>query len=476
MTPRQLADVGVARLGLPIPLAKLVTIQAIASALNDDATAEIYADALIEWIATRKLESQCLEALCPLLITEPKPALFERVQKAIPRRSLASDLLMSIVTNTPAVASSWAGSHSGSSQGHFDLAKEEKALRASSFIPPVFTHKLEELQELSGYPFLRQWAFEYRALLDRTGIRSDGHLDYFFDSERSNTGQFVAHHGHLARSAYLRTLMYAIQRWKMPNDDAFHYASVALPAEPIFLRVAPQSAPAWTPFVHGRSSADISDPHTFARTVIQHIEETEHAKLMHCSLAVVNESRCHAEFEVFAVVHVGQAVDARKAFGFYQNLLELDRPVRHRRRVFVSRPIDSRTARMLGFGPLVFPLLGPSVGYLQTDLLSRPPYMPVSTRGVPKVVLVPEQDRAIFRSEGREVGKWNWWRWNWKASQPNGWPTPTACCSHLESAVAQQMADDLGGRLEHVWMLTIWQRDSDYAEWTRTEQAGSLGC
>ena len=475
MTPRQVADVGVARLGLPIPLAKLVTIQAIASALNDDATAELYGDALIEWIGTRKLESQCLEALCPLVITEPRPALFERVQKAIPRPSLASDLLMSIVTNTAVVASSWTGSHSGSSQGRLDLAKEEKALRAGSFIPPVFTHKLEELQELSGYPFLRQWAYEYKTLLGQTGIRSDGHLDYFFESERNNTGQFVAHRGHLARSAYLRTLAYAIQRWKMPNEDAFHYASVALPADPIFLRVAPQSAPAWASFVHGRSSADTSDPEKLVRTVIQQIEQAEHAKLMHCSLAVVDEPRFHAELEVFAVVHIGKAIDARKALGFYHSRLGLDTPFRHRRRAFISRPIDSTTARMLGFGPLVVPLLGPNVGYLQADLISRPPFMPVSTRGVPKVILMPQQDRAALLSEGREVGEWSWWLWNWKAGQPNECPTPTACCSHLKEVVAQQMADDLGGRLEHVWMLNIWQRDSDYAEWSTTEQVGSIG-
>jgi hypothetical protein len=476
MTPRQVAELGVSRLGLPVPMAKLVIIQAIAAALDDEATAEIYADALIEWIRTRELESQCLEALCPLLIAEPKPDLVARIRQAITRPSLASALLMSIATNTPVEVSSWAGCHSSLAPRNLDLTKEEKALCAGSFIPPLFTHKLEKLQEHSSLPFLRQWAFEYRKLSDHMGIRSDGHLDYFLESERNNTGQFVAMHGHLARSAYLRTLACAIQRWKMPDDDAFHYASIAFPAEPIFLRLVPQSVPAWASFVHTRTAADASDAHLLARTVVQHIEQAEQAKIMHCSLAVVDEPRYHVELEVFAVVRTGENIDADGVIGFYHHLLGEVTPFRYGLRSFVSRNIGSEEARMVGFGPLVVPLIGPNVGYLQTESLARVPYMPLSTRSVPKLELVPQKERAALRSGGREVGAWNWWRWNWEPSHPRGWPTPTACCAHLRPAVAQQMADDLGGYLEYVWMLTTWQRDSDYGDWSSTEQAGILEC
>jgi hypothetical protein len=175
-------------------------------------------------------------------------------------------------------------------------------------------------------------------------------------------------------------------------------------------------------------------------------------------------------------VRTGQAVDARKAVGFYHYLLGKDTPFRLGLRAFVSRPIDSETEKMLGFAPLAVPLIGPNVGYLQADLLSRPPYIPVSTRGVPKVALVPQQDRATLLSEGHEIGKWNWWRWNWSPGHPIGWPAPTACCAHVKRAVAEQLANDLNGCLEYVWMLTTWQRNSDYGEWTSTEQIGSLEC
>lgn len=474
MTPQQVAEVGVARLGLPIPMAKLVTIQAIAAALDDKETAEIYADALTEWIRTRELESQCLEALCPLLISNPKPALVARIQHAIRRPSLASDLLMSIATHTSAESPSWAGCHSGLAPRHLDLTKEEQALVASSFIPPIFTHMLEELQEASGLPFLRQCAFEYRVLSERMGIMSDGYLDYFLDSERGNTGQFVAIHGHLARSAYLRTLACAVQHWKMPDDDAFYYASTAFPAEPIFLRIAPQPAPAWASFVHTRSMRNASDAQILARTVVQHIEQAEQARIMHCSLAVVDESRYHAELEVFAVVQTKKAVDAGKIISFYHHLLGRVMPSRPGHRSFVSGGIGREDFQSLGFAPVVVPLIGESVGYLQTESIARVPYMPLSTRGAPMMELVPLDSRAVLRSGGYDVGTWSWWRWNWKPSHPKGWLPSTACCACLSPAVAQQMAEDLDGRIEQVWKLTTWQRDSDYGEWSCTEQVGRL--
>lgn len=160
--------------------------------------------------------------------------------------------------------------------------------------------------------------------------------------------------------------------------------------------------------------------HELVRTVVEHVEQAEQAKIVHCSLAVVNQPRCHIELEVFAVMCTGHAVDARKAFGFYRQLLGRDTSFRHGLRAFVSRPLNSETAQMLGFGPLAGPLVGSNVGYLQADLLSRPPYMSASTTRAPKVALMPQQDRATLLSEGREIGEWNWWRWNWNPGHPFG--------------------------------------------------------
>lgn len=476
MTPRQIADVGVARLGLPVPMAKLVTIQSIAEALQREETTEIFADALAGWVGTRELESQCLEALCPLLVSPIHPAVIARIRRAIGRPSLAADLLLSLATGDPVVLPSWTGCHSGPAPELLAVGAEEQALCAHKFIPPLFTHNLEALQNDSRRPFLRQWAFEFSVLSDRTGGKSDGYLDYFVGSERGNTGQFVANKGHLARSAYLRTLACAVEHWGMPEVAAMQYAADACPAEPIFLRLVLQPPPPWAPVVHGRTATEAADPQALACAVIQQMEAELQRRIMHCSLTVVDEPLCHAELEVFALVRTQDDFDPQRAIEFYHHLLGKVTPNRDGLHAFVSPNMGRDGAEYLRFVPVVLPLIGSSVGYLQSDLLSRIPYMPVSTNNVPRLELVPGAEYAVLRSEGREVGKWNWWPWNWKPSHPRGWPTPTACCASLESAVAQQIADDLGGRLEHVWRFTVWQREQRYGEWCRTVQVGRTGC
>lgn len=472
MTPRQIAAVGVARLGLPVPMAKLVTIQAIAAALQCEETTDIFADALAEWIETRELESQCLEALCPFLVSPIHPAVITRIRNVIGHPSLASDLLLSLATGDSVILPSWTGCHSGPAPELLTVEAEEKALRAHQFIPPLFTRKLEALQNKSGYPFLRQWAFEFGVLSNRTGNKGDGHLDYFIGSERGYTGQFVANKGHLARSAYLRTLACAVEHWSMPEATAMRHAAVACPAEPIFLKLMLQPSPPWAPVVHGRAAAEAANPQALVCAVIQKMEAELQRRIMHCSLAVIDEPLCHAELEVFALVKTLDDYDPQQVIDFYRHLLGNATPNRDGSRAFVSPIMGREGTESLNFVPVMLPLIGPSLGYLQSDLLGRIPYMPVSTSNVPELELAPETDGAVLRSDGRVVGKWDWWPWNWKPSHAPEWPTPMACCASLDLAIAQQIADDLGGRLEHVWRLTIWQREQEYAEWRSNKHVG----
>lgn len=472
MNLRQVADLAVARLGLPIPMAKLATIHAIAQALDRDDTAIVFAEALAGWAATRELESQCLEVICPLLVAAPKPETIALVQKAIGRPSIASDALLSLVTGSPVRVANWVGCHSGPVNRLPNLDEEETQLRASTFIPPFFTHQFEKLESQSGRPFMRQWAFEYKMLADRYGCNGDGYLDYFLNSDRENVGQFVAHRSHLARSAFLRTLACAVEHWDMPTAIAISFAETTFPAEPIFLRLPPQCAPEWAQIVQSNASIEVVDASTFAQTLIQGIEANLKGRLMHCSLAVVDEPKFHAEFEVFAIARASEDLDARQVTRFYEYLLGEVTPERDSLRAFVSPDLGSVDRELLGFIPLLLPLIGYGVGYLQSDFISRVPYVPVSCGGLPALTLLPMTNGAVLRSEGKDVGSWNWWRWNWKPSHPNNQPAPTAYCASLSLEAVSKLVEYLGGDIEHVWRLTTWRRDADYGEWIEEKTEG----
>jgi hypothetical protein len=319
---------------------------------------------------------------------------------------------------------------------------------------------------------LSQWGFEYRQLLSRFGRNGDGYIDHFRGSDRETGGQFVARQGHLARSAFLRTLAFAVDHWNMPMEAASTQAEQAYPAEAIFLRFPPQPAPAWASKVQSLGAAETQDSPETARTLIKAIEAEVHGRLIHCSLAVVEEAKVRVDFEVFAVGQACDGLDADEVFRFYQHLLGKVSPYRDALRAFMSPDLGLNGDKGFGFAPLVLPLLGHRIGYLQADILGRVPFVPASSPGLPNLELVPADDRAIFRSGGRDVGSWAWWCWHWQPTHVRERPPSIACIASLTQDAAQALVHHLGGGIEHVWRITTWTRDSDYGEWTESKTTG----
>lgn len=472
MKLNQVAMLAVSRLGLPVPMAKLTTIHAIARALDDEATAAPFEEALAEWVSSRELESECLEGICPLVVATRGRDVADRIRHAIARPSIASDLLLSVSTGSPILVSAWSGCHSNPVPKFLDVHEEERELRSGAFVPPLFAHRLEELERRLGRPFVRQWAFEYSILASRCGEHGDGHLDYFFGSDRELVGQFVARRGHIARSAYLRTLACAVEHWDLPEPVARRYSTAATPAEPIFLQLAPQPAPTWANVVQQRTAEEAADGPRLAQTVIHVLEHELRRKLMHCSLAVVDEPGCHVQLEVFSVAAPAAHLDIPGAVNFHAYLLGKAFPGRDGIRAFVSQDMGHDCWDALGFVPVLLPLIGSMVGYLQADLLGIVPYVPAATESFADLETVPSTSGAVLRSQGRDVGAWDWWLWNWKPGHPRDWHPPNACCTSLVHDAAEQMAHDLGGALAHVWRLTTWRRERSYGEWTVSSELG----
>lgn len=472
MNLRQVADLAVARLGMPIPMAKLVTMHAIAQELANVERQQVFAESLAEWASTRELESQCLEALCPLLVASPTQDVVALIRKAVSRPSVASDALLSIATSSPRLIASWTGCHSGPAPRYDDLREELAQLRAGTFVPPIFGNLFERLQTRTGLPFLSQWAFEYRQLLSKFGRKGDGYIDHFRGSDRETGGQFVARQGHLARSAFLRTLAFAVDHWDMPMEAASTHSEVAYPAEAIFLRFPPQPAPTWASKVQSRDAAEAQDATVFAKTLIEAIETEVCGRLIHCSLSVVDEPKVRVDLEVFSVGQAREDLDADDVFRFHQHLLGQVSPDRDALRAFVSPDLGFNGDMGLGFAPLLLPLLGHRIGYLQADLLGRVPYVPASSPGLPNLELVPTDGHAMFRSNGRDVGSWAWWCRHWQPTHPREQPPSISCCASLAHESAQALVNHLGGGMEHVWRITTWTRDRDYGKWTERKATG----
>lgn len=471
MTPQHIADIAVAQLGLPVPMGKLVTIQAIAQALSHAQIASVFEDALIGWVGACELESECLEALSAIVLGGARPELISRIRHAIGHPSIASDVLLSLVIGSATIVPSWSGCHSGLAPKLIDLRSEEKALRAGTFIPPIFTHTLERLEEVSNRPLVRQWAFEFSMLRRRVSSTEDGHFDYFIGTERGNGGQFIARQSHLARSAYLRTLACAVEHWGMPHRLAVDHALQALPAEPIFLKLAPGAPPPSFVPVH-QVRSDTTDGQSLVREALKVVERSAGYRVMHLSAAVSDAPLSHVELIVFTVISAREIVDATQALRFHDYMLGKITPTRDGLRAFICPDMGHEGTEGLGFVPTVVPLIGPTVGYLQSDFVGRIPYVPLSSSSMPKVEISPRVGGGPITSLGEIVGEFASWYWNWQPAHPHEWPSPTACCSILTREAAGRLEADHRGALQHVWKVVTWSRATEYAEWTFTEEVG----
>lgn len=101
------------------------------------------------------------------------------------------------------------------------------------------------------------------------------------------------------------------------------------------------------------------------------------------------------------------------------------------------------------------------------------PYIPLSTPSLPQTEFQPGVGGAQLTSREVPVGEFACWYCNWQPSPPLGWPTPIAYCTTLTREAAHNVATDLGGRLQQVWKLVSWTRETEYGEWSSSEEIGA---
>lgn len=125
-----------------------------------------------------------------------------------------------------------------------DYFKEHK----TAHVPPVFWHRLQEIEDQTHLPFVRQWAFEWENLCERTGIRFTRYPDYCDDvmERRSGiVGQYQQGQTEVFRSAHIRTFALAVSKWNMPHERAMDELFDHIPAISGLFDLEPVAKPRW---------------------------------------------------------------------------------------------------------------------------------------------------------------------------------------------------------------------------------------
>jgi hypothetical protein len=215
--------------------------------VNDPVTRSTTLDALLAHLSTRQLEVEVVAVLNVLLLVDPdaRPAMGEIVSSIKCPSVLADEIVRQMYGDRGQI--SWTGAHSGSAPGLFEVdAYFEKFWTAH--VPPILLHNLQHLEEYSGLPFVSQWAYEWAELCRSTGARFPGYAYYFDEagSARSGiVGQYIQRQSDIYRSAYLRTMAWAVDTWRMPLQTALEWALDCLPAVKGFFDLDAVQPPTW---------------------------------------------------------------------------------------------------------------------------------------------------------------------------------------------------------------------------------------
>lgn len=479
MTGAELLDVAMCRLRLPVPMAKLQVIHQVAAALKDERTGAATWQALLRWLRTLTLESEVLEALAIVVVARGAPVLSSADLRAVINApSVLSDAFIGHAFGKPVVVHSWLKGHSGEVPRLYQRPELGEELALGQIVPTALALSLRDLQKASRLPFIAQWIFEFERLIERTDNSRDGHFSFFFpESDRGEVGQFVARRGQLARSAFLRTLALAADVWEMPIAEAHAAAMEASPADLSLLPMLPGEVPGWIVPLHGARPGASGEAASLAASILRQVHQAEAKSLLHLNLPLHGGARYNCELELVSILGSGNAIDAEEVFAVHDFLpgrMYVPRAENLTLRIDALDRDATFPARAGGcLRPVLLPMVGNNVGYLQPDLVMRMPRLPAHESQSP-LIAFPRKGGADVLLSGTKVGELRHWNWKWRPTHPKHMGGHTGVALVLDSDVTKRLLHTDGMRLCHVWRARVLKRETDYGDWREEVWHGSV--
>lgn len=240
-----LFSVLLARLDWPLRPVKIMACRAIAKLMQTD-DQDQFRPQFFEWMASRETETESVKALLILsLLDKPPFADIKHIQRHLSKPSLLSDIYLRLLFPEDDFFSEWSQSNN---KADFkpDISMEEFKKVIRMHAAPIFEDRFSKLTNMSGFPFLERWLFEYMnyEIQDRSRYPSSS---YFSRNHRYAYVDIETREGDIIPSAWLRTIQFAMEYWGLPPEIAIDLATYAAPANIDLAKTDPSARPAWWP-------------------------------------------------------------------------------------------------------------------------------------------------------------------------------------------------------------------------------------
>lgn len=457
------------RLSSPVPAIKLLVGNRLATIMANRDSSAIGNHVLLRSLREARFESEVTELLAVPLLAGGSSLDSDTLRASIEFPSALSDSMLSLISGHNFLVNAWTSAHSGPAPG-FHSVESLEILRKAQIIPPFVGYHLAKLEGESGLPLLRQWCFEFDSLAKRCAEEGSSHfLDFSRGDHEYRVGQFVSIASHRARSAYLRTLAIAAERWGMPINVAEHLAENVRPVDSRLLGFAPTKAPDWSDSLASLETTREEEWAERIGSVIASRRNHTDGMILHADFLVAERKSRAAELEVVTAFSDRTDVKAQEVFALHDEM-----PGRWSYEVADAFTFRTPAEAVPGgrFVLAAMPISGGYLGLFNCELMSRLPYLPrrFARSGELKTK---SASRQLEISSGHEmIGKAVYWNRDWspmhlKYLKPN--------CG-VGTTVSAQFVSEMEGytrkKLQTFWRLKVVERQKDYGPWDTQEIFG----
>jgi hypothetical protein len=462
------------RLNWPVRMVRMATAREYATLLSSPEHGKKAAAAYLHWLATREMESQVATGLAVLLCTAEKALPpFPDVREAIRQPSIIADMLLQHIYGFGNRKGEWRTAHSGMVSEDFVPEKYFEDHKIAH-VPVFFNNQVERLAGKYWFPFARQWAFEWRKLMDRGGIPFSNFPHHFVGNlARSGiVGQFELAQSDVMRSAYLRMLACAVAESAMTAQQAGLYAMDCLPINRGLFRVKPVDRPQWLSEIPEECCAAGASLETGARKLVA--ESINSAGMRPVSLLTPIKASLFefGDFTISAVMATDDFVPPGVKEPYFSPgaLWLLPDGI-----TFEGRLDEANAARFTVEGktgrcaPVCLDVFPTPFGYWLADYL-------VAGYALPAPYLFENQpevacdERGIgMHAEGSSVGRLFIWHDHWTPLYAKGGGyTRCGIITEMSTPHLRRALERHAMRLGWVAQLRLWSRATDYGEYELT--------
>jgi hypothetical protein len=462
------------RLLWPVRLVRWQVARQYGTLLSNKKTGDLALTIFLDWMSNRSLESEVVSALSILkCVPDGKLPPLTRVNSAINAPSILADVIVRQVYGYGHRCGGWSGAHSGEAPASFELPNYFMRNKGAQ-VPPIFWNTLSRISRV-GIDLPKQWAFEWRSIMDQTKSPYSGFPHYFIDGayrQRGVSGQFSQRQDDIFRSAFLRTVAFAVSKG-MPIDYAHDLVCETLTLNNGLANVSPVARPAWLSNFPEQCCAQGANLETLVRDIIIAGSNADNQIPIYLRIPISPEVEKFGELQITAVLATldfeGPApdLDARgrniwclgESSALSGSLPEDDMA----KCAFVG---DKGDCVPLAMGLYVDPM-----GFWQHDYLRAGIALPMSFI-VPETATVSCRAQSLdVEVDGVSVSRWSVWHDHYTPLHaPSGHPR-CGTLTKIVPSLATTAAIKLGRKLAWVARLRLWRSETDYGELAMNEKS-----